>query len=71
MRTGSPRWTSSWCRRSRLRNGSEACGWDQAHRYLIRDLDGAYGEIFTRKTSINGHSGRSTPPRLPMAKRIC
>jgi hypothetical protein len=28
---------------------TEACGWDQAPRYLIRDLDGAYGEIFTHE----------------------
>jgi hypothetical protein len=24
----------------------EACGWEQAPRYLIRDRDGAYGEVF-------------------------
>ena len=25
---------------------TEACGWEQAPRYLIRDRDRAYGEVF-------------------------
>ena len=37
---------------------TEACGWEQAPRYLIRDRDGAYGEIFIRRL-------RSTSPRSP------
>jgi hypothetical protein len=36
--------------RIRPQNGShqitQACGWKQAPRYLIRDRDGAYGEVF-------------------------
>src|SRR4029077_12706645 len=28
---------------------TEACGWDQAPGHLIRDLDGACGEIFIRR----------------------
>jgi hypothetical protein len=28
---------------------TEACGWEQAPRYLIRDRDGAYGEVFIRQ----------------------
>ena len=28
---------------------TEACGWEQIPRYLIRDRDGAYGEIFLRR----------------------
>ena len=28
---------------------TEACGWEQAPRYLIRDRDGAYGEAFIRR----------------------
>jgi hypothetical protein len=27
----------------------EACGWEQIPRYLIRDRDGAYGEIFLHR----------------------
>ena len=44
---------------------TEACGWEQAPRYLIRDRDGAYGEVFIRRL-------RSTDvATFPMAKRIC
>jgi hypothetical protein len=28
---------------------TEACGWEQAPQYLIRDRDGAYGEVFIRR----------------------
>src|SRR5262249_3322651 len=28
---------------------TEACGWEQLPRYLIRDRDGAYGEVFIRR----------------------
>jgi hypothetical protein len=28
---------------------TEACAWEQAPRYLIRDRDGAYGEVFIRR----------------------
>jgi hypothetical protein len=28
---------------------TEACGWDQIPHYLVRDRDGAYGEIFIRR----------------------
>src|SRR5205085_6796466 len=38
---------------------TEACGWDQAPRYLIRDRDGADGEVFIRRLRSMGHS-RST-----------
>ena len=37
---------------------TEACGWEQAPRHLIRDRDGAYGEIFIRRL-------QSTSPRSP------
>ena len=30
----------------------KACGWEQAPRYLIRDRDGAYGEIFIRRVRL-------------------
>jgi hypothetical protein len=29
---------------------TEACGWDEPPRYLIRDRDGAYGAAFIRRT---------------------
>lgn len=56
-------------RRIRPRNGSqirsEACGWEQTPRYLIRDLDGAYGEIFIRRLRSMGIRDRPTSPRSP------
>jgi hypothetical protein len=33
---------------------AEACGWEQIPRYLIRDRDGAYGEIFIRRVRSIG-----------------
>src|SRR5215469_11148374 len=44
---------------------TEACGWDHAPRYLIRDLDGAYGEIFIRRLRSMGIRDRPTSPRSP------
>jgi transposase InsO family protein len=44
---------------------TEACGWEQAPRYLIRDLDGAYGEIFMRRLRSMGIRDRPTSPRSP------
>ena len=44
---------------------TEACGCEQAPRYLIRDLDGAYGEIFIRRLRSMGIRDRPTSPRSP------
>jgi hypothetical protein len=44
---------------------TEACGSDQGPRYLIRDLDGAYGEIFIRRLRSMGIRDRPTSPRSP------
>jgi transposase InsO family protein len=44
---------------------TEACGWEQAPRYLIRDRDGAYGEVFTRRLRSMGIRDRPTSPRSP------
>jgi len=43
----------------------EACGWEQAPRYLIRDRDGAYGEVFIRRLRSMGIRDRPTSPRSP------
>ena len=43
----------------------KACGWEQAPRYLIRDRDGAYGEIFMRRVRSIGIRDRPTSPRSP------
>jgi transposase InsO family protein len=44
---------------------TEACGWEQVPRYLIRDRDGAYGEIFVRRLRSMGIRDRPTSPRSP------
>jgi transposase InsO family protein len=43
----------------------EACGWEQTPRYLIRDRDGAYGEVFIRRLRSMGIRDRPTSPRSP------
>src|ERR1700682_47774 len=44
---------------------TEACGWEQAPRYLIRDRDGAYGEVFIRRLRSMSIRDRPTAPRSP------
>src|ERR1700721_2338033 len=44
---------------------TEACGWEQAPGYLIRDRDGAYGEVFIRRLRSIGIRDRPTSPRSP------
>jgi hypothetical protein len=44
---------------------TEACGWEQAPRYLVRDRDGAYGEVFIRRLRSIGIRDRPTSPRSP------
>jgi transposase InsO family protein len=44
---------------------TEACGWEQAPCYLIRDRDGAYSEIFIRRLRSMGIRDRPTSPRSP------
>ena len=44
---------------------TEACGWEQAPRHLIRDRDGAYGEVIIRRLRPIGIRDRPTSPRSP------
>src|SRR5260370_23981632 len=44
---------------------TEACGCEQAPRYLIRDRDRAYGEVFIRRLRSMGIRDRPTSPRSP------
>jgi transposase InsO family protein len=44
---------------------TEACGWEQIPRCLIRDRDGAYGAIFIRRVRSLGIRDRPTSPRSP------
>ena len=47
---------------------TQACGWDQVPRYLIRDRDRAYGETFTRRLRSMGIRDRPTSRRAPHGK---
>jgi hypothetical protein len=44
---------------------TEACGWESAPHYLIRDRDRVYGEAFTRRIRAMGIRDRPTAPRSP------
>ena len=44
---------------------TEACGWNEAPRYLIRDRDGAYGEIYIRRLEAMGIRDRPSSARSP------
>jgi transposase InsO family protein len=44
---------------------TQACRWEQAPRYFIRDRDGAYGEVFIRRLRSIGIRDRPTSPRSP------
>src|SRR6476619_3755896 len=44
---------------------TEACGWEQAPRYLVRDRDGVFGELFVRRLRSMGIRDRPTSPRSP------
>jgi transposase InsO family protein len=43
----------------------EAFPWDTAPRYLVRDNDGAYGPVFTRRVRAMGIRDRPIAPRSP------
>ena len=42
---------------------TEACGWSDPPRYLIRDRDGAYGEPFIRRLTAMGIRDRPISDR--------
>ena len=53
--------TAQWL----ARQITEAFPWDTAPQYLIRDNDGAYGALFTRRVRLMGIRDRPTSPRSP------
>ncbi len=53
--------TAEWI----ARQLTEACGWERAPRYIIRDRDGAYGAIFKQRLRAMGIRDRPTAPRSP------
>lgn len=53
--------TADWVARQAL----EAFPWDTAPEFLIRDRDGAYGQVFRRRIKAMGIRDRPTAPRSP------
>ena len=53
--------TAAWTARQLL----EACGLDEAPRYLLRDRDAIYGEEFRRQAAALGIKEVTTAPRSP------
>jgi transposase InsO family protein len=49
----------------------EAYGWEQGPRYLIRDRDSVYGEVFIRRLRAMGIRNRPTAPRSPWQNGYC
>jgi transposase InsO family protein len=44
---------------------TEACGWESAPQYLVRDRDRVYGKAFTRRIRAMGIRDRPTAPQSP------
>ena len=44
---------------------TEACGWERTPKYIVRDRNSAYGEIFTRRLRAMGIRDRPTAPKSP------
>ncbi len=53
--------TADWI----ARQISEAFPWDTAPKYLVRNRDGVYGEVFKRRVRAMGIRDRPTAPRSP------
>ena len=51
--------TAEWMARQLI----EACGWEGPPRYIVRDRDWVYGEVFTRRLRAMGIRDRPTAPR--------
>jgi transposase InsO family protein len=50
---------------------TEAYGWEQGPRYLVRDWDSIYGEVFIRRLRVMGIRDRPTAPRSPWQNGYC
>jgi transposase InsO family protein len=50
---------------------TEAFGWEEGPCYLVRDRDGVYGEVFTRRVRAMGIRDRPTAPRSPWQNGHC
>ncbi len=50
---------------------TEAFGWEDAPRYIIRDRDRAYGDVVVRRLRAMGIRDRPTAPRSPWQNGYC
>jgi hypothetical protein len=50
---------------------TEACGWKVAPRYIIRDRDAVYGDVFIRRLRAMSIRDRPTAPRSPWQNGYC
>ena len=50
---------------------TEAFGWEEAPRYIVRDRDRAYGDIVVRRLRAMGIRDRPTAPRSPWQNGCC
>src|SRR5450830_1715973 len=50
---------------------TEAYGWGQGPRYLVRDRDSIYGDVFIRRLRALGIRDRPTAPRSPWQNGYC
>jgi transposase InsO family protein len=50
---------------------TEAYGWNPAPRYIIRDRDAFYGDVFIRRLRAMGIRDRPTAPRSPWQNGYC
>jgi transposase InsO family protein len=50
---------------------TEAFGWEEAPRYIIRDRDRTYGDIVVRRPRAMGIRDRPTAPRSPWQNGYC
>ena len=59
--------TAEWI----ARQMTEAFGWEMPPRYLVRDRDHAYGEVFVRRGRAMGIRDRPTAARSPWQNGYC
>jgi transposase InsO family protein len=59
--------TAEWISRQLI----EAYGWKAASRYIIRDRDAVYGDVFVRRLRAMGIRDRPTAPRSPWQNGYC
>jgi transposase InsO family protein len=50
---------------------TEACGWNVAPRYIVRDRDAVYGDVFIRRLRAMGIRDRPTAARSPWQNGYC